>query len=142
MFQLHEKLVEDTVLIGYLDLSVVLLHRDSQYPWCLLVPQREDVTEIHHLDLGDRQQLMMESCRLAEVMVDLFAPRKMNIAALGNVVPQLHLHHVARFPEDNAWPHPIWGRLPPVPYAPQVLQDRVARLRLALAGDGFTAAQT
>lgn len=137
MFQLHAKLLEDTVLVGRLDLCLVLLHRDSQYPWCILVPQREDITEVHHLDLADRQQLMVESCRLAEVMVDLFAPRKMNIAALGNLVPQLHLHHVARFAEDCAWPHPIWGRSPPVFYSELELNIRVERLRHALAGEGF-----
>lgn len=140
MFQLHAKLAEDTVLVGRLDLCLVLLHRDGQYPWCILVPQREDITEIHHLDLDDRQQLMVESCRLAEVMVDLFAPRKMNIAALGNMVPQLHLHHVARFAEDGAWPHPIWGRLPAVFYSERELKIRVERLRHALSGEGFVAA--
>jgi diadenosine tetraphosphate (Ap4A) HIT family hydrolase len=139
MFQLHSKLAEDTVLVGRLELSLVLLHRDSQYPWCILVPQRETVTEIHHLDLGDRQRLMVESCFLAEVMVDLFAPRKMNVAALGNMVPQLHLHHVARFAEDNAWPHPIWGRSPPVFYRDSELNARLERLRHALAGEGFIA---
>lgn len=137
MFDLHPKLKEDTALVGSLELSLVLLHRDSQFPWCILVPQREDITEIHHLDLADRQQLMMESCRLAEVMVDLFAPRKMNVAALGNMVPQLHLHHVARFAEDSAWPHPIWGRSPPVFYSESALNARLERLQHALAGDGF-----
>lgn len=137
MFSLHPKLTEDTVLIGYLDLSLVLLHRDSQFPWCILVPQRENITEIHHLDIEDRQQLMVESCRLAEVMTDLFAPRKMNIAALGNVVPQLHLHHVARYTHDSAWPHPVWGRTSPVAYTESALAERLERLRHALAGEGF-----
>jgi len=140
MFQLHAKLVEDTVLVGRLELSLVLLHKDSQYPWCILVPQREDITEIHHLDLDDRQQLIVESCRLAEVMVDLFAPRKMNVAALGNLVPQLHLHHVARFAEDIAWPNPIWGHSPPVFYRESELSARVERLQHALAGEGFVVA--
>ena len=140
MFQLHPKVHEDTVLVGSLNVSLVLLHRDRQFPWCILVPQREGITEIHHLDVGDRQQLMAESCRLAEVMTDLFSPRKMNIAALGNLVPQLHVHHVARFVEDSAWPHPIWGRLPAVFYTASELQGRLERLRFALAGEGFTPA--
>jgi diadenosine tetraphosphate (Ap4A) HIT family hydrolase len=141
MFQLHSKLMEDTALVGCLELSLVLLHRDSQFPWCILVPQRADITEIHQLDPADRQQLVVESCRLAEVMVDLFAPRKMNVAALGNMVPQLHLHHVARFAEDSAWPHPIWGRLPPVLYSAAALMQRLERLRHALAGEGFVPVQ-
>lgn len=137
MFELHNQLKQDTVTVGSLPLSLVLLHKDSQYPWLILVPQREEVTEIHHLDAEDRQQLMEESCRLAEVMVDLFAPRKMNLAALGNMVPQLHLHHIARFENDPAWPQPVWGKVPPVPYTEAALAERLQRLRHALAGSDF-----
>ena len=137
MFELHEQLRKDTVIVGCFSLSLILLHRDSQYPWLILVPQRPEVTEIHHLDSKDRQSLMEESCRLAEVMVDLFAPRKMNVAALGNMVPQLHVHHIARFEKDPAWPQPIWGRVTPVPYSDAALSERLQRLRHALAGDGF-----
>lgn len=141
MFELHEQLQKDTVLVGNFDLSLVLLHRDSQYPWLILVPQQPEVTEIHHLDSDNRQRLMEESCRLAEVMVDLFAPRKMNVAALGNIVPQLHVHHIARYEKDPAWPNPVWGRVPSVPYSEAALADRLLRLRHALAGEGFTAAR-
>ncbi len=137
MFELHSQLQKDTVVVGHFPLSMILLHRDSQYPWLILVPQREEVTEIHHLGSSDRAQLIEESCRLAEVMVDLFAPQKMNVAALGNVVPQLHLHHIARFEEDPAWPHPVWGRIPAVPYSDAALMERLQRLRHALAGDDF-----
>jgi diadenosine tetraphosphate (Ap4A) HIT family hydrolase len=137
MFELHNQLKQDTVTVGSFPLSLVLLHKDSQYPWLILVPQREEVTEIHHLDAEDRQQLMEESCRLAEVMVDLFAPRKMNLAALGNMVPQLHLHHIARFESDPAWPQPVWGKVPPVPYTEVALAERLQRLRHALAGSDF-----
>jgi diadenosine tetraphosphate (Ap4A) HIT family hydrolase len=137
MFELHNQLKQDTVTVGSFPLSLVLLHKDSQYPWLILVPQREEVTEIHHLDAEDRQQLMEESCRLAEVMVDLFAPRKMNLAALGNMVPQLHLHHIARFENDPAWPQPVWGKVPPVPYTEAALAERLQRLRHALAGSDF-----
>mgnify|MGYP001390799405 CR=1 FL=1 len=137
MFELHNQLKQDTVTVGSFPLSLVLLHKDSQYPWLILVPQRPEVTEIHHLDAEDRQQLMEESCRLAEVMVDLFAPRKMNLAALGNMVPQLHLHHIARFENDPAWPQPVWGKAPPVPYIEAALAERLQRLRHALAGSDF-----
>src|SRR5690606_21007114 len=112
MFALHPQLEKDTVLLGRFPLSLVLLHRDANYPWCILVPRREAVREIHHLGDEDRMQLIRESCHLAEVMVDLFVPDKMNVAVLGNQVPQLHMHHVARFTSDGAWPGPIWGKLP------------------------------
>jgi diadenosine tetraphosphate (Ap4A) HIT family hydrolase len=137
MFELHEQLQKDTVVVGRFVLSLILLHRDSQYPWAILVPQRPEVTEIHHLDSNDRLRLIEESCQLAEVMVDLFAPRKMNVAALGNMVPQLHVHHIARFEKDAAWPHPVWGRVPPVPYLDTALAERLQRLRHALAGVDF-----
>lgn len=139
MFELHEQLKKDTVIVGRFELSLLLLHRDSQYPWLILVPQRQDLTEIHHLGADDRQQLMAESCQLAEVMVDLFSPRKMNIAALGNMVPQLHIHHIARFEKDPAWPHPVWGRVAPVPYTDTMLFERLQLLRHALAGNVFQA---
>lgn len=137
MFELHEQLKRDTVPVGQFTQSLVLLHRDSQYPWLILVPQRPEITEIHHLDADDRLQLMEESCQLAEVMVDLFAPRKMNIAALGNMVPQLHIHHIARYEKDPAWPHPVWGRVPAVPYSDAALEERLQRLRHALSGSDF-----
>lgn len=137
MFELHEQLKKDTVAVGSFALSLILLHRDSQYPWLILVPQRPDITEIHHLGSDDRQQMLAESCQLAEVMVDLFAPRKMNVAALGNMVPQLHVHHIARFEKDPAWPHPVWGRVPPVAYTETLLTERLQLLRHALAGSGF-----
>ncbi len=141
MFQLHPRLAEDTVVVGSLELCLVLLHKDSQFPWCILVPQREGVSEIHHLSHPDRRQLMDESCRLAEVMTRLFTPHKMNVAALGNLVPQLHLHHVARFTDDTAWPNPIWGRTAPVHYVEPALRKRLESLRRALAGAGFTETQ-
>ena len=136
-FVLHSTLVNDTVVLGDFPLSKVLLSRDANYPWCILVPRRSGKREIHHLAQVDRQQLMIESCHLAEVMADLFVPDKMNVAALGNLVPQLHLHHVARFKTDKAWPKSIWGAHPPGEYAKKDLQALVARLRSALAGEDF-----
>ena len=138
MFHLHPQLQADTHPIGKFDLSWVLLHKDANYPWIILVPAREDIREIHHLDQADQIALIRESSHLAEVMVDLFAPRKLNIAALGNIVPQLHLHHVARFEVDPAWPKPIWGAVEALAYHPDELDYRLARLRNALVGEGFT----
>ncbi len=136
-FQLDPQLHNDTVVIGHFKLCVVLLARDANYPWCILVPQRSGAHEIHHLAEEDRQQLMRESCHLAEVMADLFVPDKMNVGALGNVVRQLHVHHVARFKTDMAWPGPVWGAHPAKIYDEAELQERVSRLQSALSGDDF-----
>jgi len=97
MFELHPQLAENTVLLGQFKLSLVMLHKDANYPWCVLVPKRSGIREIHHLGESDQQQLIRESSHLSEVMTSMFAPITMNIAALGNIVPQLHVHHVARF---------------------------------------------
>lgn len=140
-FELDPQLKADTVLLGEFPLSLVLMHRDANYPWCILVPKLNGKFEIHHLAVTDREQLMRESCHLAEVMADLFVPDKMNVAALGNMVPQLHLHHVARFKDDAAWPGPMWGKAPAKAFSESDLTKRVSRLRSALAGDDFTSGE-
>lgn len=137
MFQLNETLQSDTVLLGHFPLSLVLLHKDSNYPWCILVPQRANIKEIYQLDRADQIQLLEESSNLSETMVGLFAPDKMNIAALGNQVSQLHIHHIARFKTDAPWPNPVWGAQPPTAYDEKSLASIVKRLRSALDGDGF-----
>lgn len=138
MFELHPRLAADTVPIGRFPLSLLRLSNDANYPWCILIPQREDVFEIHHLSEEDQQQLMRESCRLAEVMTSVFDADKMNVAALGNQVRPLHLHHIARFETDPAWPQPIWGAKPASQYSPEQLEDRLEHLRAALVGEDFT----
>ena len=137
MFQLHPRLAEDSMVIGRFDLSLLLLSKDANYPWCILVPQREDVFEIHHLSEEEQIQLIRESSRLSEVMTSLFDAHKMNVAALGNVVRQLHVHHIARFEEDAAWPQPIWGKVPAKAYTHDELVERIKRLQNALVGEGF-----
>jgi len=137
MFELHPRLAEDSVVIGEFELSLLLLSKDANYPWCILVPKREEIFELHHLDEMDQLQLMRESCRLSEAMVSLFDAHKMNVAALGNVVRQLHVHHIARFTDDPAWPQPIWGRVPLKAYAPGAFEERIGSLQNALVGEGF-----
>lgn len=132
MFELHPQLQNDTLPIGRFDLSLVLLHRDSQYPWCILVPARPDITEIYQLSEDDQQQLWKESAQLSRAMAALFKPDKLNVAAIGNLVPQLHVHHVARFRSDPTWPRPIWGALPAKAYEQEQLGERVWALKLAL----------
>lgn len=135
MFHLHPQLASDSIEVGEFRLSKLLIANDSRYPWFILVPQREDVSEMFQLDQGDREQLMKESCWLSEALKDGFAAHKINVAALGNMVSQLHVHHIARYRDDAAWPAPVWGKLPAVPYTPEQLDERVARLQAVLTAD-------
>lgn len=137
MFKLHETLERDSLMVGEFDLSLVLLSRDANYPWLILVPKRPDIQEIYQLNPSDRQQLLQESCQLSEAIMALFVPDKLNIATLGNLVPQLHMHHVARYRSDCAWPGPIWGVSSPKPYNPQVLLERRDALRQQLQSCGL-----
>lgn len=128
MFVLDPRLRNDTLPLGDFPLSSLLLMNDCTYPWLILVPRRPEIREIYQLTAPDRQQLLDESCHLAETLTALFQPDKLNIAALGNVVPQLHLHHVARFRTDPAWPAPVWGRAPAVPYRPEQIDVLAGKL--------------
>lgn len=139
MFELHEQLKKDTVTVGQFKLCLVLLHKDANYPWAILVPKRSKMREIHHLADEDQLQLIRESSHLSEVMTSIFSPTTMNIAALGNMVPQLHVHHVARFTDDAAWPGAIWGANPAKAYDKDVLEERLSRLTSSLVGEGFEA---
>ena len=96
-------------MLGRFPLSRLLLMNDSRYPWCVLVPERENVREIHELTESDRLQLLDEITRLSQLMQASFEAHKMNVAALGNQVPQLHVHVIVRQTSDPAWPGPVWG---------------------------------
>ena len=133
-FSLHPRLEADTVLIGDLPLCRVLLMNDTHYPWCILVPRRDAIREIHELETPDRRRLIDESCALGQAMMTAFDGHKLNIAALGNVVPQLHLHHVVRYTTDAAWPAPVWGRHPPLPCSGAQLQSRISGITGHLQG--------
>ena len=138
MAELHPTLARDCLPIGRFPLCRVLLMRDANYPWTILVPDREGVTEIYQLEETDQRQLMRESSALSQVLVRLFRGDKLNIAALGNIVPQLHLHHVVRYHGDPAWPAPVWGHGPPKAYQEGEAAARVCQLAEALAGvQGF-----
>src|SRR5512146_1384973 len=116
MFELHPQLAKDCLPLGRLALCRVLLMNDATYPWFILVPERDGVRELFELDADDRLALWDESALLSRALVQAFAPDKLNVAALGNQVPQLHVHHIARYRHDPAWPAPVWGKLPPKPY--------------------------
>ncbi|WP_027857055.1 HIT domain-containing protein [Marinobacterium jannaschii] len=135
-FELHPQLVNDCIVLGEFPLSTLLLANDSNYPWFILVPRRAEVSEIYHLSEEDQRQLMHESSFLAENLADIFAAKKMNVATLGNMVPQLHLHHVVRQEDDAAWPGPIWGKVPAVPYTDAALHDIRHKLETLLSHSG------
>jgi len=126
-FELNSRLKEDTFFVGNLPLSQMLLMNDSRYPWVILVPRLDDITEIHQLSNEDQQQLLYESSAVSELILDKFPATKMNVAVLGNIVPQLHLHHIGRKAKDPAWPGPVWGHSPAVPYE-QADADKVIKL--------------
>jgi len=133
MFTLHPQLQKDCLVLGTLDLCCVLLMRDAQFPWLILVPQREAVSEVYQLTETDQQLLQAESSWLAKRLAEGFSADKMNIAALGNVVNQLHIHHVVRYCDDPLWPKPIWGQLAPQAYSDEALKQVLAKLEGLLA---------
>lgn len=132
-FTLHPTLARDTVFISRLPLCRVLLMNDRRFPWLILVPEREGVREIHELPPEDRAELVEEIARAGETLARLFRPDKVNVGALGNVVPQLHVHVVARFAADPAWPGPVWGSGPAEAYEAGELEALRERLASQLA---------
>jgi diadenosine tetraphosphate (Ap4A) HIT family hydrolase len=106
-----------------------LMMDDSQYPWFILVPEKADIKEIYQLSKSERHTLTEESSYLAENMATLYKADKMNIAAIGNLVPQLHIHHIVRYQTDKAWPAPIWGKFAAIPYTQQQITDNIDRVK-------------
>ena len=131
VFTLHRQLEADSVLIRDLGLSQLRLQNQKNVPWLILVPRKQDLTELFELGAGDRALLMEEIAQASRALVKLYAPDKINVAALGNQVPQLHVHVIARFAGDPAWPAPVWGRLDPEPYTLQALTEIKAKLNNA-----------
>src|SRR5436190_11855986 len=131
-WSLHPQLARDTIAIGDMALSRLLVVNDANWPWLLLVPRRRGASEIIDLDEVERAQLMTEIARVAHALKEVTACDKLNVAALGNVVPQLHVHVIARRSGDAGWPKPIWGAAPPIPYEPQKLERFIAAIRRKL----------
>jgi diadenosine tetraphosphate (Ap4A) HIT family hydrolase len=128
-WSLHAQLKNDTIDIGDLPLSRVLVIKDANYPWLLLVPRREGAVEIIDLDEVEQAQLMTEVSRVARALKDVSKCDKLNIAALGNVVPQLHVHVIARRKGDAAWPRPVWGVVPPRSHDAEEVQNFISTIR-------------
>ena len=128
-WSLHPQLAKDTIDIGDLPLSRVLVIKDANYPWLLLVPRREGAVEIIDLDEVAQAQLMTEITRVSRAVKEITKCDKLNVAALGNIVPQLHIHIVARRTGDVAWPRPVWGVAPPLPHDAQEVQQFISAVR-------------
>ncbi len=135
MFALDSRLAQDTLLLGDFPLCRLLLMNDSQYPWFILVPRREAVSEVFQLAQEEQLMLWNETTRLAETLKDALAADKMNIATLGNMVSQLHMHVIVRRKDDVAWPAPVWGKHAAVAYTASEVIALRERLRLVLTGD-------
>lgn len=130
---LHPRLDADTVAVATLPLCDARLSRDARWPWLVLVPRVDGARELVDLDAADQARLLAELGLASRVLQALFAPDKLNLAALGNMVPQLHWHVVARHAHDPAWPRPVWGVGEALDYAPAALDARVHALRTAFA---------
>ena len=127
-FALHPRLEADTIFVADWPLSRVLLMNDTRYPWLVLVPRRADISELFELENPDRELLMEEVARAAKTLKAIAGAAKINIGALGNLVPQLHVHVVARSPGDPAWPGPVWGHSPAIAYAPSQREALIAKI--------------
>ena len=132
MFKLDSRLQNDTFFVCDLPLCRVLLMNDSQFVWVILVPRVEGVTDIIDLTTAQQQQLMIESAQVSRALKSQFNPDKLNVAALGNVVSQLHIHHIARYINDVAWPKPVWGAQPTIAYSAKSAASVVEKLKQAL----------
>ena len=135
MFALDQRLQQDTLAIGDFPLCRLLLSNDSNYPWFILVPRINGISEVFQLSVIDQQKLWNETTTLAQLLSEGFGADKMNIGALGNVVSQLHVHVIVRKRDDMAWPAPVWGKHPARPYTEEQVAAIRARLRELLPAD-------
>lgn len=131
-WQLHPQLAEDTHPLAQLALCELRLMDDANHPWLILVPRVSAAIELLDLDHEQQAQLMREIDGIGRLLQRAFKPDKLNVAALGNMVPQLHVHVIARYRDDIAWPRPVWGMATAQPYSPERLVERVHALRSAL----------
>lgn len=137
-FTLHSQLSKDCIIVGSFQFNIVLLVNDKHYPWFILVPQKSNIKEIYQLSQQEQQRLLAESSRFSKAIQSIFNADKLNIAALGNMVPQLHIHHIVRYQSDKAWPGPIWGVEPAQEYTQTEIAQVIAQLKTAsIAGLQF-----
>ncbi|MCP4355069.1 MAG: HIT family protein [Proteobacteria bacterium] len=132
MFKLDERIENSTVQLGMMGISRVLLSKDANYPWVLLIPEIEGATEMHELTQEQQQDVTKAMTFVSTILKDYFKADKMNVANLGNIVSQLHIHVVARFEGDLAWPDPIWGHSPAKEYEQQKFETLCKDLKTVL----------
>ncbi|MDH2296507.1 HIT family protein [Cobetia sp. 29-18-1] len=132
-FNLHPQLDADTHFVADLPLCTVRLMNDARYPWLVLIPRRDAIREIYELDSSAQQQLWQETTQLGELLMTVSGGEKLNIGALGNMVPQLHMHVIARRSDDEAWPGPVWGVGTAEPHDSETLTVLVDTLRMKIA---------
>ena len=130
---LHPQLADDTHPVASWPLSELRLMDDANHPWLILVPRVVEAVELIDLSPQQQAELLREVGVASRLLQSVFKPHKLNIAALGNLVPQLHVHVIARYREDIAWPRPVWGMAAAKPYPEEVLVRRIESLRQALA---------
>lgn len=135
-FQVHEQLTQDCELLGDLSLCRVLLMRDSRFPWLILVPREPGLRDLHDLDSVHRSDLFKEIEQASLAVQAIVDADKVNVAALGNQVPQLHVHVIGRREDDAAWPKPVWGVGAPIPYEDSELRDTIQTLAHAMGIPG------
>ena len=131
-YSLHPQLAADSHPLATLALCDLRLMDDRNYPWLVLVPRVAGARELVDLSQAQRALLGEEVARCERLLLAEFQPHKLNVAALGNLVPQLHVHVIARFEHDPAWPAPVWGRVAARPYPPEALVERISTLRETL----------
>jgi len=131
-FTLHPQLAKDTIALLDLHLCRVFLMKDATYPWVILVPRRDGLREMHQLPEQDQRTLMREITHTSAKLEAAFDADKMNVAALGNMVPQLHIHVIARFEGDASWPGPVWGAVDPSAYSDEALLYTGQKIKEAL----------
>jgi len=141
-FELHPRLQQDCINIGRFELCRLLMMNDSRYPWFILVPEIAGKHEIYQMEKPERDLLSEESSYLAKNLALLYRADKMNIAAIGNLVPQLHIHHIVRYQVDHAWPAPVWGFAAATPYTEQQIGEHKTLLRSGLKHCRFDEAFT
>jgi len=131
-WHLHPQLADDTHPVAQFELSELRLMDDANHPWLILVPRVDGAVELIDLDEPQQLALTREIACASRALQAAFKPYKLNVAALGNLVPQLHVHVIARYREDIAWPRPVWGMASAQPYSPETLVQRIRRLQDAL----------
>ncbi|MBT3237928.1 MAG: HIT domain-containing protein [Rhodospirillaceae bacterium] len=118
-FSLDPRIAESSLELGALALSDARINNDSRFPWIILIPRREGLVGLHDLAADDLQLMTQEIRDMSNMLLDVYSPDRINVGALGNIVPQLHVHVIARFEADDAWPGPVWGAGSPDAYDAQ-----------------------